>query len=215
MRLFPPRLMTLMQCGLAFLAANLTACSHPDDAADTAPVMPIRSNFDAGDEGWTVSDFLSKSNYQSESMSYQPSWAVDGGHVGGHIVYADLEHLSFFFSAPEPYRGDLSSYVGGALTYRIKTNINDWTDDSYIVIASPSDYLYYELGGVPEVDRWVEISVPLDRAGWVSSQPSGEPADAQTFTEVLSNVTAFRIPGETALDLVESTGLDEVVLSGP
>ena len=162
-----------------------------------------------------MSDFFPKSSYHSASKTYAPTWSQTGGHSAGHIIYDDLEHLSFFFTAPASFRGDLSQYIGGRLSWYAKTNVNNWPHDGFVVIAGANDYVYYSTGGLPEVDSWVEQTVPLTHQGWTMSQPTGPAADEATFAAVLSNVTALHLPGEAAEDLVEATAIDEVSLEGP
>jgi len=192
------------------LALLLTACSP---SADSGAAQPLTEDFSGDAAGWIVADFVSETDYTLDGPTYEPIWsAEDGGSIG----FKDLEHLSFFFDAPEDWLGDLSAFEGGTLSWSAKTNINDWQLDQWVVIDSPAGVLYTPIDSYAELDAWVERSVSLDTAtDWRLDAPAGAAATDAEIAAVLAEITGLMLPGESAQDLVETSQIDTIRLDLP
>jgi len=151
----------------------------------------ITSTFDASLEGWSG---------QGGAVSYVPS----GGNGGGFLQQQDTDGTWMTVYAPAAFLGNLSSLLGGTLSFDAK-NVNNaapdlssapWFGTVTIVGAAATASLAIAGSGpgLPLADgSWHRFAAPLTAANW-----SGDLAAA------LSDVTALSV----VLEFNDTTGAE-------
>lgn len=174
-------------------------------AAQAAP----SSTFDAGNDGWTVSD--TNPPFDSFGGSFTP----DYDEAGQFIRYTDPSSMSFFFEAPESFLGDLSVYYGGVLRYSQTLSVQtpQWRDDPDLVLVNGSGLvLVYQNPNQPGTG-WTDYAVSLSAGGWRVGALDGSFATGAQMQAVLGDLQRLRIRGEYISGVVETTALDNVSIS--
>lgn len=189
---------------LSLIALSLTA------AAVAARGASISNTFDAGAQGWLISDISSLPGSGS---------AAPWDAVNQRIHTPDIATWTVF-SAPATYLGDLSTYYGGSFSFNLMDNIKDANADTVATfgISSGQTALFWFGGsastvamtsfvaGMSEADpRWRLGGLPTDIN-------SGAVPTAAQFQGVLSAVTALRINADWKTAGVDQSDLDNVLL---
>lgn len=184
-------------------------------AGAQAAQASMAANFDSGNEGWQVVDFLSPNQYTMPGATYSANFNSSGGNLAGYIDFADPSSGSFFFAAAASFRGDLSAYLGGALSYSQKVtsgNNAQWRDDPDVVIVSAGQALVYQ-NAVNPGSGWTSFAVALGGSGWRKDNLSGATVTDAEFLSALGNVSALYLRGEYINGVEETTGLDAVSIN--
>ena len=174
-------------------------------AAQAAP----SSTFDAGNDGWTVSD--TNPPFDSFGGSFTP----DYDEAGQFIRYTDPSSMSFFFEAPDSFLGDLSAYYGGVLRYSQTLSVQtpQWRDDPDLVLVNGSGLvLVYQNPNQPGTG-WTDYAVSLSAGSWRVGALDGSFATGAQMQAVLGDLQRLRIRGEYISGVVETTALDNVSIS--
>lgn len=178
---------------------------------DAEPTL-AESRFDTGDEGWRLS--VDTELEDETGLQYE---TTEGAH-GGYVHAADPKaNDTWYFVAPEAFRGDLSCAYGGTLVYDIRQSRTDNQFSNHDVrIAGADQLIALDLDRRPGTE-WTTMSARIEaEAGWVVVRDDGtEPATEEVMRDVLSHVSSLSIRGEyrTGPDIGD---LDNVALrSGP
>ena len=172
----------------------------------------IADDFSSDSSGWQLIDLQGSGNYTNVIGTQGVTY-----NSGGYISAADPSNYSFYFDAPDRYKGNLSSYSGGTLSFDTFYTLNEtssaWRDDADIVLTSGSTHLVWQAASNPGA-TWTHVNVVLGASqGWKIGTIHGNDATASEIANALSNVTALRIRGEYVNGVVETTALDNVVLT--
>lgn len=143
----------------------------------------------------------------------EPTYMEDGGVVGGYIhAKDDVAGGVWYFSAPQEYLGNKSSYYGATLRYStfqyFPGNPNQFQNKD-IIFKSPNSLIYYEyeMEEYPK-DTWTHYAIKIEaNKGW--KKENGNPASSYDIKNVLKNLTEFSIRGEYQSGDDEA-GLDNV-----
>lgn len=179
----------------------------------------VSEDFADSSKGWQAVD-LNNGNpaaagYTSDGDLFAVTYNTTGGNPGGYISATDPTGGSFYFQAPNAFLGDLSPYQGGTLSFDTfyTPHIDPWLSDPDIILSNGTKTLYYSKGSNPDA-TWTHIGISLTPgAGWTVGSFGGAAAGSSDFADVLSGATLLRIRGEYVNGIVETTGLDNVVLA--
>lgn len=196
---------------------SLSAIVIAVSLASSATAQAARSaNFDSGNDGWSVVDFLTAGQYTAPTTSYLPNHLASGGQSGGYIDFTDPSDGSFFFSAPGSFLGNLSAYYGGTLSYAQKVSVapgfSQWRDDPDVVMVVNNQAYVYQSAANPGSD-WTQYAVHFTETGWHKGSLSGALVSQSEFQSALPNITALYLRGEYIAGVVETTGLDNVSIA--
>jgi hypothetical protein len=168
----------------------------------TAMAATISSTFDSDVDGWTATNVLAGS----------PSHVAAGGNPGGYLFIDNNEGNIAYVSAPAKFLGNLTSYIGGTLSFDSNqlTGTGIWIgqpglpDTGVVYIIGPTITGIRDLqpGTVP-VGSWLSHSANLVAADWGLS--------AADFATLMANVTAIRVHLEATFG-AETNGFDNFVL---
>ncbi len=168
--------------------------------AATAGADVVSSSFDAGDEGWVISDGNSPAN---ESATSPAEYFVSGGNGGGFITTPIDWWETAFFVAPEPYLGDQSDKVGGSIIVdrrfvrpdsQTDTKQVDYAVDLTMTNSSNSMTLAVDLAMV-SLDSWQTFDVVLGAGGGWFHLDSGVAASDAEIAALLSDLGDVRVRG--------------------
>ncbi|MBL8178547.1 MAG: PEP-CTERM sorting domain-containing protein [Bryobacterales bacterium] len=172
------------------------------------------NTFDAGTEGWSAAAVNPASAGYNVVGAAPAVFQPAGGNPGGYAETDDLDTNDTMFVAPGAYLGNLLAALGGSLTYELLyTGALDYNSND-LVIKGGGIVLTYNRPIPPlSPNTWTSIAVTLaPGAGW-SNHGTGNAATLADFQTVFANVTDFWILAEYTNGVVETTGLDNVVLS--
>lgn len=163
---------------------------------------PVRSTFNAGAEGWTVT-----------GTEVGVTWQASGGNPGGWLSSSDdASGETWYWVAPVSFLGNVSCAYGNLLTFDLKQNRTDsqFVDADVILEGAGLTiviHTYYTPG-----TSWTGYSVLLRRdAGWHKDDLNGQYATEAELRAVLGNLTSLKIRGEYR-EGDDTGGLDNVVL---
>lgn len=187
------------------IVAGLAAAAHADIVAST---------FDAGDNGWVVSDGETAS---AESLSGAPTFFGSGGNTGGYISAPINWGTQSFLVAPASYLGNQSDKFGGSIEvdrrfveprFSVDPMQVDYAVD--MTISGALMTLGVDLSPV-SLEMWESFSVALNDSGnWFHLDTLAPATDAEIMA-VLGDLTDFRVRGNIT-DLVNEIGVDNVLL---
>lgn len=190
------------------VAAALTIVST------TFAQTPITSTFDAGSEGWVMTD-LTCSNFNSVIGTYAVDWIDIGGDPAGHIGRIDPSGNCYFFDAPGAYLGDRSAFIGRTLRFSLRTTVNDWLPGSVLALIGDGGKVLVHDFAHPNA-AWKRYSIPLDAASFRFNSAGGPAVSPAQFAAVMADLEALRISAEYGDDAGEEyTTLDSVAFGVP
>jgi hypothetical protein len=177
----------------------------------------IISTFDSGSEDWTVA---------GDGADTSVTYIASGCDPGGCIQRSDMTSGYMHFAAPAAFLGDLSKYIGGALSYDLLQSTSSADTSWYyrLVIQGNGMYLLSTVELPPDTGSWVHVSTPLLASSFMVipalKDYSGPPASQTQFDAVMGAVTGLFITGDL-IDGDQTTGnadaafLDNVALDTP
>ncbi len=160
----------------------------------------VSSSFDAGDDGWFISDGNSPAN---ESATFAPEHMVSGGNGGGFITTAINWRGTAFFVAPGSYLGDQSDKAGGSIVVdrrfvhpdsQADTMQVDYAVDMTMTDGSGSMTLAVDLA-VVSLDSWESFEVVLGAGGGWFHLDSGMAASDAEIAALLGDLGDVRVRG--------------------
>jgi PEP-CTERM motif len=151
------------------------------------------SGFNSDAEGW------------STEGATAPVFNATGGNPGGYISAYDNAGTWWRFVSPASWNGNWSGYVNGNIQFDlnpINNNANQFSH--YVEIWSGTDYMWWETNINPTEGEWAHFQVQLTDANFTE--------EGASFSEILANVTAFKILGDivNGTGTLDTTGLDNV-----
>jgi hypothetical protein len=164
----------------------------------TAPsYLTLSSSFDSDAEGWTVS---------GGSLYYRGS----DGSAGGFVEFEDNEDQCGFFTAPSKFRGDLTAFDQGTLSFDIK---NTYDNSGFMLgcygdIKISSGSLYAERNIVPYdsfFSDWTSFSIPMTAHEWGVTP--------EQWDSILTNATDIIFYMDAQMAYSDRTGLDNFCLT--
>lgn len=164
------------------------------------------SSFSDGTEGWLAIN-----------GSAPATFVASGGDPGGYIYGRDVgAGVVWMFSAPSSFLGDLSSALGGTLSFSLATFSNGSPQSASlpdVKFIGPTTSLVAKISSTPG-PVWTRYSVTITPGDWRLENMQGAVATQADFVSVLSQVSALRIRGDFTTS-TEVTWLDSVVLASP
>ncbi|MBX3409756.1 MAG: hypothetical protein KF859_07705 [Phycisphaeraceae bacterium] len=188
-----------------FAASLIFVAGHP-----LAAPADITWNFDNNEEGWIITDHPCTSPYLYIASVYGVEWLPTGGDPGGFIQRLDPSRNCFFFTAPQSAMGDWSQYIGGTLSFSMRSSHNNANTDTVIVISNVFGATLFAAVDPLPVPTWRRYIIPLVASSFRHNSANGAPASDWDMYNVLSTLTTLRIPGEFGSGTIELVGLDSV-----
>lgn len=179
-----------------------------------AGAEPIVSDFEAGADGWGVFDMNCSGTVNTVYGTYPVTVIESGGCAGGYIEGPDPSNNCFYFDAPAQFLGDRSDYLGGRLTFCIRSTMTNWYDGNLVVLAGAGLVLVAEIKPFPTAE-WQQITIPLGACYFRKGNKGGAAVSPAELAVVLSDLNSLRISGEYGSIVAETTGLDSVMLIEP
>lgn len=187
-------------------------------AAVAAAAAATDSDFDAGNEDWTIVE-LPAPPYGTVVAEYPAIHRPGDGNPGGAIEATDFNGDLFTFSAPAAFLGDRESDYGTELRFDMQ-----FLDTNIPPGAVHPDVILHGGGLVLVVDGWIDppeqtglwepYAVRLDTsAGWRIGELAGPAATEPQIRAVLASLERVLIRGDYWAG-VETTRLDNVRLGG-
>lgn len=193
---------------LSAAALALLAWAQPAGAA-------INHQFSSGAQGWSLASTNAYVPGQNPSVTTTAAvqYMTSGGDPGGYIAGPDLDNEETFFVAPSAFLGDKSAYLGGTLQYsRMVDHTPDW-DGTDVVLQGGGLSLVFLGMNLAVSQSWGGMLITLaPGAGWVN-RTYETTATLAEFQTVLANLTALHITAEYTAGVVETGGLDSVVMT--
>ncbi|MFZ5979161.1 MAG: hypothetical protein ACOYVF_00880 [Candidatus Zixiibacteriota bacterium] len=170
------------------------------DSFTTVSLLQIKSSFDTDAEEWVV---------VGEGGLYYRS---NDGNPGGYIEFEDWEAMPGGFLAPDKFKGNLSTYSGGTLSFDLKNTVDNGGGvlSTYGIIRLTSGTLYAEVNPVPYpsyLTEWTTFSIPLTADEWGVT-----PAQ---WDSILVSVTEVQILMDPQGDFYDRSGLDNFTIIAP
>lgn len=160
------------------------------------------SDFTTGLDGWTTTN----STESFEATGGNPSGNLRGVEGGGGVWY---------FSAPDAYLGDQSSFYGGSITFDLKQDIGEnQFDDTDLILSGGGYSLVLDVGDNPGTD-WTSYSVNLALGGgWRIGSLTGSIASEDQIRETLADLESLWVRGEFVTGIAgDASNLDNFVLA--
>ena len=182
---------------------------NPDPDCPTGPppgaqCNTVTSNFDDGDEGWTITG-------DAQDGLLDPSYANEGGNPGGHIFAVDdVQGGVWRFRAPPKFHGDFSAAYGYSLSFDLlQSETSSQFSSRDVLILGGGSLIWFDTANNPD-QTWTTYSLPLvEGVGW--SRNDNQAATGEDILNVLSSIEDIQIRGEFRTG--DDTGrLDNVVL---
>lgn len=191
------------------VAGHLAALAIASIAGASGP--PIASSFSTGAEGWSIVD-LNCSNYAQVIGGGTITWFAIGGDPGGFVRATDPSSNCYAYESPAAFEGDRGGYIGGALRWRIRTNVADWLPGSVLIMLGGGMVLVADVPQ-PTIGAWLSYEVPLNPSSFRLNNASGPAVTVAQFNAAMTNLTSIRISAEFGSEAGEETvDLDSVVL---
>ncbi len=174
----------------------------------------VSSSFDVNSENWQIVSFadFSQNNY-SIIGQYQPSYVSGGGNPGNYLAASDPDSGDFTFSAPAAFLGPQTDATGLSydLTYR-NGDVN-WQTTDVMLVGNGQRLLWKRDPNIVPNSGWTHISLSLAPSSeWRLGTTDGALARQSDFHNVLSDLSGLYIHGEFTSGIMETAGLDNVVL---
>ena len=176
----------------------------PPNPSPSPQCEPVVSNFDLGDEGWTITG-------DAQGGLTDPSYSTEGGNPGGHIfAIDDVTGAIWRFRAPQKFYGDFSGAYGYNLRFDLRQSTStDQFESRDVIIEGGGSLIWIETLDNPGIE-WTSYTIPLvEGAGWQMN--NDDEATEQDIRNVLRSIEDLQIRGEYRTG--DDTGrLDNVVL---
>jgi len=178
----------------------------------------MRSDFEAGDEGWLGADLYQYGPYYPPFSQWTPTWEATGGNPDGDISVVDPSGEAVLFSAPAMFLGNQEPAYGTDLTFDLRANGSGsgWPFiPELVLVGDAGRVLVAKFNVVNVTTEWQSFSLPLEAvAGWYLDDPdSGPPASEGDLRAVLADLEALYICADY-VNGNETIWLDNVVLRG-
>lgn len=167
--------------------------------------------FDGGAEGWRARDLTS---YTETGVASPVVWNSNGAGLGGYISKFDPSEQTYFFEAPITAGSDFSAFVGGDLTFSLRSDFNDWGNDNVVVFRGVTGGISTTIVTTVPVpnptNTWLSYTVDLEAENFHLGSRGGSSPSTVQFAEIMGSLSTFLLPGEFGNGVKETTGLDSV-----
>jgi hypothetical protein len=180
------------------------------ETAHAAP--PIFEGFDAGPADWVWADLNCGGPYLNPISTGPVDWAAVGGVPDGYISAPDPSSNCYAFRAPASFRGDLSAYRGGSLTFSVYSTLDNYDLERSVLLVGANGTTLAGVIPMPDLNAWSVRSVTLAPASFRVNNQAGPAASAAQLDAVLADVAALYIPAEFGSIVAETVFLDNVLL---
>lgn len=194
------------------LAAALVAGSLSAHAIVAIPASPISSTFDTDADGWTGITSLDGPSLWSLSTTHALQFDDLDGNPAGSVLFSDPDGGWSFFRAPQKFRGDLSSFAGGTLSFDLRTVVAATPENSPEVILKGAGLTIEFEASSTLPSSWTRFSIPLVAGQWRVGI-SDTLATPGQVSAVLGNVQELWINAEHFTPVSETIALDNVMLT--
>jgi len=178
-----PRIIASLLISAAFAAALLLSTG-------AASATMIESTFDVDADGWTA-------NVPFSHVS-------TGGNPGGYFRVGDGASSGTNGFAPPKFLGDLTSFIGGSVSYDLIGISQPGTTGSPggngIIIEGPTDSALHVFGPTPFPTAWTTFVAPMTAAAWGKT--------GLEWSDLLSDVTTIRIGLDATNSSSDIVGMD-------
>lgn len=168
----------------------------------------IQSNFDSGNDGWTIVDLANLGNDLGNPpqiiSSLVPTW-----NPSGYITQGDPSSNWCMFSAPAAYLGAKSQFVSGTLSFDMCVDQSDGISWPLVVLVGQDTTLYYD--SMPPTSTWTHYSVDILPGAWRKHSRTGGLATLSDIESVMGNLRGLYIEQDWNTGF-ETTSLDNVSL---
>ncbi len=179
---------------------------------------PIVSTFDTDADGWTgVTTATGSPSWPITLTGLAVDYSSTDGSPAGSIRIDDPDSSWTYFRAPGKFLGDMSLYSGGTLSFDQRAvstaGVTADANEAEVVLRGAGLVLVHE--AIPSLSTsWTSLSVSLTAGHWrVSDTFSGALATQSQINAVLGNLTDLWINAEYYTPVVETIGLDNVMLT--
>jgi hypothetical protein len=186
-----------------------------------ASAAVVESRFDTDADGWDGITFNNVANswfaLEGNDNPYTLGYSSTGGNPGGYVSFVDPNFGDSYFRAPAAYRGNLSAYAGGTLSFD-RSDISGGGSPyvNPLVALVSGNTVIVNGGAAPTLyPDWSSYSFGLNAAGWRFNSLGGAAVSDAEFALVLANVSALYISAEAWSPVVETGNLDNVRLASP
>ncbi|MEM9064199.1 MAG: laminin B domain-containing protein [Planctomycetota bacterium] len=169
----------------------------------------ITSTFDSDAEGWST---------LNDAQGFM--WRSDVGNPLGAIRANDIGNGDYwYFAASDDYKGDLSAFYGGTLSWELLGIVGNHLDDepAEVMVSGAGLMIGIDIDYLPTNGTWAGAEVSLFADSWrlVDDSSDGDLSTTavteQQMRDVLADVTGLFIRGEFTTG-GDSTALDNVML---
>lgn len=161
----------------------------------------ILSNFDYGRDNWTV-------------VNGTVTWNSTGGNPGGYLEVYDTGGSSYDVQllAPSKFLGDLSSFVGGNLSFDARLiDLGGGTLNNgafgQVRLSSGAQYVLRDLAPSAPTYSWLNYGLALTPEDWGYA--------GSNWGSFLGNITEIRVTLDCTVLRFETVGFDNFLLRDP
>jgi predicted ribosomally synthesized peptide with SipW-like signal peptide len=165
-----------------------------DVVPEEPPEAPPETDFEEGEEGWTLI---------GDSTTVEAQIVESGGNPGAYLEATDqVAGGVWYWNAPASFLGDQSAFAGGRLAYDLQQapRSSQFVADDIVLEGAGTTlvYRYDSPADYPaESPAWSEYDIALDAsAGWTVGTNAGPAATPTEIASVLGDLTSLRIRGE-------------------
>lgn len=170
------------------------------------------SDFDSGNEGWMI---VNIGTGPTPSLTYSSTNGAPNGTI--YATDGTMGTGIFYFVGGPEFKGDLSAYYNGSLTFDLKMNAATGSfipaPDMIIVKSDGAQIVSSMPASVHPNNSWKNFSLSLNEYYWNYTTTYGEPVTASDMMVYLSDVKEIYIRGDYKTS-VETSWLDNVMISG-
>jgi hypothetical protein len=175
--------------------SDLTPDPDCDDDEKTDPkCTTISSDFENGDEGWTISG-------DAQGGGADPFWNDTSGNPGGHIFAVDDGDGRWWdFRAAAKYHGNLIGAYNNTLSFDLRMQYRGSFDETgfprdVVITSANGSQIWFNTSYNPSLN-WTSYTVDInEEAGWMLNDSTNTAGEAEILS-VLSSVADLHIRGE-------------------
>lgn len=182
-----------------------------------AAAQPITSTFDTDAQGWRIATRLDPSGTASAIVRPADHTAADGLPPGAAQILDPDDNWTFFLAPPD-FLGDRSAFLGGALTFDIRTTRTELAEGRWVILRAADGAAISTIIPTPPLDAWDHAFIPFVFGPW---RPGANPnvraiATEDAIRHVLAHLDELAIGAEYGSDALEElVRLDNPTLRPP
>ena len=147
--------------------------------------------------------------------TYNPTFNLTGGNPGGYISTTDQDNGDLTFSAPAKFLGNVSGATGFSYDLVYPVGAINYQPTDVILMGNGETLLWKSSPDIVPGPAWMSVSLQFAPSSeWHLGTSHGALATAADFGNVLGSLSGLFIRGEYTTGLIETPGLDNVMLAG-